>query len=236
MKYPRHVGIIPDGNRTWAKENSVNKKKWHIQWTKRAKKIIKYCFDETDIETVTIWWASTENTSKRSKTELRYLYKIIKNFGNDIKEYSRKNKINFRWAGSWDSLPDSLVDFLEDMENEFNYEDSNKTFVLAFDYGGQDEIVRWVNKMLDDINDWEKKEITKDKLQKYLDFSELPRLDLVIRTKGNLARRTSGFMSWWIWYSELYFTDTKFPWFDIWEFEKALERFDNIKNERNFGK
>jgi undecaprenyl diphosphate synthase len=79
-------------------------------------------------------------------------------------------------------------------------------------------------------------EITKENMEKYLDFNWLPNLELVIRTKQKLAKRLSGFMLWWIWYAQLYFTDLYFPDFNVEEFKKALEWYNTTVNTQNFGK
>ncbi len=103
-------------------------------------------------------------------------------------------------------------------------------------YGGRDEILRGIQKLYasGDLN--HKESLTEEDLGKYLDFAALPNVDLVIRTKGNMARRTSGFMARWIGYAELYFTDVTFPAFDEKEFDTALAWFDAVAEERNFGK
>ena len=73
-------------------------------------------------------------------------------------------------------------------------------------------------------------------LSNAMDLANIPPVDLIIRTKGDQAQRTSGFMTRWIGYAELYFTETKCPEFDVKEYQKALKRFDTIANKRNFGK
>ena len=78
--------------------------------------------------------------------------------------------------------------------------------------------------------------LTEDVLSSYMDFADLPPIELVVRTKANEAKRLSGFMLWWIGYAELYFTDVKFPDFDTHELQKALQWFDSIAQKRNFGK
>lgn len=139
--------------------------------------------------------------------------------------------MNFRVAGDKSKLPDYLVQFLNEKESEFKYPDSSKTFVLAINYGWQDEILRAVKK-LEDSGD----EISQENLEKYMDFGWLPTVDLVIRTKQKLAKRLSWFMLWWIGYAQLYFTDLYCPDFTIEEFEKAITWWNDSLWSQNFGK
>lgn len=79
-------------------------------------------------------------------------------------------------------------------------------------------------------------DLTEEKFGSYLDFGDLPPIELVMRTKGNEAKRLSGFMLWWIAYAEIYFTPLKFPAFNTVALEEALQWFDEIQGKRNFGK
>jgi undecaprenyl diphosphate synthase len=129
-------------------------------------------------------------------------------------------------------LDPEFVTYLQDKQKKYSFE-SEKAVVFAINYGGRDEIIRGVKTFLDEHS---LDELNEETLSKSLDFGELPPLDLVIRTKGNLARRTSGLMSWWIGYAELYFTDKKYPEFTVEEYQKALEWFNQVVEYRNFGK
>ena len=120
---------------------------------------------------------------------------------------------------------------MDEKELEFKFSDSPKTFVLAVNYWWQDEILRAVNKL---SNSWEK--VNKENLEKYMDFGWLPTVDLVIRTKQKLAKRLSGFMLWWIWYAQLYFTDLYCPQFTVEEFDKAIKWWDDSLQSQNFWK
>ena len=128
-------------------------------------------------------------------------------------------------------MPTHLVNFLEEKESEFKFLESSKIFVLAVNYGWQDEILRAMKKLNDS---WEK--INKKNLEKYMDFWWLPTVDLVIRTKQKLAKRLSGFMLWRIWYAQLYFTDLYCPQFTVQEFEKAIEWWNDSLESQNFWK
>ena len=97
--------------------------------------------------------------------------------------------------------------------------------------------MRGIEKYCEDIKNVKNKNVgklTEEEFGKYLDLGDLPPVDLVIRTKADEARRLSGFMLWWIGYAELYFTDIKFPAFNLDELQKALTWFDSIAEKRNF--
>lgn len=137
-------------------------------------------------------------------------------------------------------MPQKLQDYFAKRIEETKDYLGEKAFVLAVNYGGQDEIVRGVNKMIaaekENIQKNELKEITKEKLSQYLDFGDLPNVDLVIRTKGAMAKRLSGFMLWWLGYAQLYFTEKKCPDLMVSEFNKSLEWYDSVIQYQNFGK
>lgn len=232
MIYPKHIALIPDGNRTWAKEKWIHQMLWHIEWFNRVVESAKYVFANTPIEVFTCWWLSTENLTNRSEEELEYLFNLYKKLHSDMDEFLKEHQINFKWAWSSNRLPDHLVEFLRSKEKELSF-DTNKYFVLAINYWWRDEILRWINRL---IEDWKSKIETEKDLNDYLDFWKFPNVELVIRTKGDMARRLSWFMLWWIGYAELYFTKIKCPDFTIDELQTALARFDEVSNERNFWK
>ena len=163
--------------------------------------------------------------------ELNYLFDLYKRITENLYDMMRKNHVNFRVAWDKTQLPDHLVKFLNEKESEFKFSDSSKTFVLAVNYGGQDEILRAMDKLKDS---WE--EISKENLEKYMDFWWLPSVDLVIRTKQKLAKRLSGFMLRRIWYAQLYFTDLYCPQFTVEEFDKAIGWWNSSLESQNFGK
>ena len=128
-------------------------------------KIAQYIYTQTEIEVFTLWGLSTENLTNRSQQELGYLFDLYRQITENLYELFRQKKVNFRVAGDMEGLPHDLVSFLEQKQDEFSYPESNKTFVLAVNYGGQDEILRAMKKLVasGDV-------ITKEKLEKYLDF------------------------------------------------------------------
>ena len=140
---------------------------------------------------------------------------------------SLKNKVRIRHIGRKDRLPKNVVQELVKVE-EATKDFDNINIQICLDYGGRDEIVRAINKILKSGV----QEINEDDLINYLDSVGIPDPDLIIRTSGE--KRTSGFMPFQSGYSELYFSDVHFPDFTPKELRKAVEEFS--MRRRNFGK
>jgi len=223
---PRHVAIIPDGNRRWAKKRGMIGFKGHekagemnslISLFNEARKLgVKY---------ISFWGFSTENW-KRDKEENEKLFNVflkgIKAFG----KYAHENKIRFRHVGRKDRLSKEVVEALIKLENETKeYHDYN--IQLCLDYGGRDEIIRAVNKLLVT----RAKSVNEDQFSRALDTKDLPEIDLIIRTSGE--KRLSGFMPYQGVYAELVFIKKHFPDFSKKDIRKALKEFS--KRSRRFG-
>ncbi len=245
MIYPKHVWLIPDWNRTWARNNWYPKFSGHLQWFNTVINLTKYIFGETWIQVFTVWWLSTENSKGRDDEELSYLFDLYKQVPQTLFNFLEENKVNFRWIGKPDWLPSDLVDFLQEKEKQLDFE-SERFIIMAVNYWWRDEISRGVRELtkeymqvLESKDDIDKKvtdkSIEKD-LENKLDLAWFPEIELVIRTKWEYAKRLSGFMLWWIWYAELYFTKKYCPELDKEEFEKAIEWFNSVYEARNFGK
>ncbi len=235
MNYPRHIAIIPDGNRTRAKERNLPSSIWHKTWHERAKELAMYTLWETPIEVITFRWASTENIKERSQEELSYLYEIYQIITTDMEEFYDTHGIGIKWIGSEQWLPQNLITFFREQEKRF-VSKNGKHVIIAVNYGWRDEIMRGIKKYIHEEWVSEIDHITEEKLSTYMDLWNIPPVDLVIRSKGEVAKRLSGFMSRWIWYAELYFFDKYFPDFTVEELKKSLSRFDSIVDHRNFGK
>lgn len=231
MIYPKHVALIPDWNRTWAKDKWIPQIIWHKEWFNRLLELSKYIFTNTPIKVFTAWWLSTENLKNRTQEELEYLFELYKLFPTDMYEFLYENKVNFKWIWSEVWLPDHLIDYLRNKEKELTF-DTDRYNIMCINYGWRDEIIRWVNKCL---NRW-LTQVTEPEFSDMLDFAWLPNVDLVIRTKWDVSRRLSWFMLWNIWYAELYFSDLKCPDFSQEQLIKALDWFNSISDKRNFWK
>ena len=225
-KVPLHIAIIPDGNRRWARKKGMKETEGHRKSVEHSK--IMSLFDEArrlGVKYVSVWGFSTENW-KREKEEINYLFNLIERFVKELKRESSKNKIRFRHFGRKDRLPKKLVSKMDELERESaKYSDFN--IQLCLDYGGRDEIVRAVNRVLKD----KKKRVDEGVFSSYLDSAEIPDVDLIIRTSGE--KRSSGFMPFQSAYAEFYFVKKCFPDFGKKDLRKAIQEFG--KRKRRFG-
>ena len=235
MNYPRHIAIIPDGNRTRAKEKDLPGILWHKAGLERSKELVKYTLWDTPIEIITLRWASTENIRERSQEELEYLYEIYQTIDEEMKDFYEIHGIGYKWIWSEKWLPRKLVNFFKEQEKKY-ISRNGKYVILAVNYGGRDEIIRGIKNYVNNNDIKNIDELDENKLSSYMDLWEFPPIELVIRSKWEVAKRLSGFMTRWIWYAELYFFDKYFPDFTVDEFKKSLSRFDSIVDKRNFGK
>lgn len=234
MLYPEHIAIIPDGNRTWAKNNNLPTYRWHLKWADNMIKLTEYIFGKTTIKSFTTWWLSTENLKNRKKIELDYLFDLYEKFILKFKNKLLKNKINLNWIWSKEWISANFMDFLQKTISTINSDNNTRNLNIAINYWWKDEIIRWIKKIYQEWIDI--KTLDEKKFWNYLDFWNQPNLDLLIRTKWNLAKRLSWFMLWQVWYSELYFSDKLFPDFDANELKKSLDWFNEISINRNFWK
>ncbi len=223
---PKHIAIIPDGNRRWAKQKGLDELEGH----KRAGSYenIKSLLNEAKklgAVYFTLWVFSTENW-KRSKREVDELFKIIIELLERIESDLVKDKIRFRHIGRRDRLPKKLIEIIERLE-EITKDFSSFNLQICLDYGGRDEIVRAINKAIKSGTS----EVLEEELANYLDSVGIPDPDLIIRTSGEY--RMSGFMPFQSAYSEFYFTDVHFPDFGPAQLKEAVESFKNRK--RRFG-
>lgn len=223
---PRHIAIIPDGNRRWAKEKGLGISEGHRKAA--SKENIIALLDEArnlGVKYLTFWVFSTENWNRDSK-ELKGLFGVILRSLKVLRDDALKNKVRFRHLGRKDRLSKNLVKFIEKLEKDTEKFDEFN-FQMCLDYGGRDEITRAMNKMLKAGV----QEITEDDIGMYLDSYGVPDPDLIIRTSGE--KRMSGFMSFQSAYAEFYFTDLHFPDFGPKELRKAVEEFG--RRRRTFG-
>lgn len=233
MIYPKHVAIIPDWNRTRAKENNVTiPEAYWISYQKWVD-LLEHTFTNTDVKVFTLWWLSTENTAKRPQEEYDFLMNMYKQIDSKLDEILEKNQINFMWIWNPAWVTEWFKNYLNEKKTRFSYP-TDKRFVFWVNYGWRDEIMRWIQKLAADWKDLTK--ITEEDITKSLDLWHIPPIELVIRTKWDQAQRTSGFMSWWIGYAELYFTAKRCPELSILTYKEALTWFDQMAEKRNFGK
>lgn len=233
---PRHIAIIPDGNRRWAKSKGLNPTLGHFFGYEKMKDVLKWCLD-LGVETITIYALSIENLKKRNREEVEKLIGIFEEgmrdllVSREIQEYNVKVKL----IGKRDLLPDSLKELIREVEVKTrNY---NSRFLnIAIGYSGREEIVNAVKKIVEDAKSGKLhvKDIDEETFSKYLYTGDLPHPDpdLIIRTSGE--ERLSGFLLWQCAYSELYFCDVYWPDFRKIDFWRAIRSYQ--KRERRFGR
>ncbi len=222
-----HVVIIPDGNRRWAKGRGL--KPWEGHRAAGSEEHMRSLLEEAQklgITHLTFWGFSTENW-ERDKKEIEEVFSLIYDVLCIFEEELVKRKIRFRHIGRKDRLPKKIVRKIGDLENTTRgFGEHNVQ--LCLDYGGRDEIVRAVGKIIQSG----KKEVSEQDIIDSLDTKDIPDPGLIIRTSGE--HRTSGFMPFQSSYAELYFAPMHFPDFKSEDLRKAV--LDFMKRKRNFGK
>ncbi|MCK4762666.1 MAG: di-trans,poly-cis-decaprenylcistransferase [Candidatus Aminicenantes bacterium] len=226
-RIPVHLAIIMDGNGRWAKKRGLKREEGHKKGTETARKITEYSL-KAGIRHLTLFTFSSENW-KRPVTEVRMLMNMLYEKLIEQKELLVKNEIRLNILGELKGLPGKLRDKIaETMEFSKSYKKMQLN--LALNYGARMEILQAVKKIAADGVSPAK--INEKLFKKYLYTGEIPDPDLLVRTSGEL--RISNFLLFQLAYSELYFTETLWPDFDLKEFLKALLDFQN--RQRRFGK
>ncbi len=226
QKELKHVAIILDGNRRFAKRLMLEPWKGHEYGRKKLEKVLDYAKD-LGIKEMTFYALSVENIKNRPKNELEYLYKIFKEtFKNIDSEKIEKNKIRIKFIGNLFLLPEDLRLLCEKLEEETR---KNNNFIVNFAiaYGGRQELIMAVRKILK--NKVKEENIDEKLIEKNLYNASPP--DLIIRTGGE--KRTSNFLPWQSAYSEWIFLDKMWPEFEKEDLINCVEEFK--KRKRNFG-
>jgi undecaprenyl diphosphate synthase len=224
---PTHVAIIMDGNGRWARERRLPRLAGHRAGVDNLRRVLEACV-EFGIQYLTIFAFSTENWD-RPPVEVRGLLKILEEvIDTEIAEL-HKNGVQLRHMGRLDRLQPALQ---EKIRRAIELTQDNQKLILnvAWNYGGRDEIVHAIQKMLADGISPE--EVDEELVSSYLYTTNCPDPDLMIRTSGEF--RMSNFLIWQGAYTELYTTPTYWPDFDREELQKALREY--ALRERRFGR
>lgn len=227
MKVPRHIGVILDGNRRFAKKLMIKPWKGHEWGAKKVEKLIEWA-REIGVEELTLYAFSIENFN-RPKLEFNYLMKIFN------EEYERvlndkkimTEKIRFNFVGRLHMFPKDLqLKMKKLMEKTKN---NDKLIVnIAMAYGGRAEVIDAIKKIVD--SGVKSKDVTEELIDANVYNASKP--DLIIRTSGE--HRTSGFLIWAGAYAELIFVEKNWPEFEKEDFLKCIEDYCN--RDRRFGK
>jgi undecaprenyl diphosphate synthase len=220
---PKHIAIIPDGNRRWAKERNLPSLFGHKKGYERVKELVEFS-REHGISLVTFWAFSTENW-KRSNEEVEGILHILQEGLETLYKELHKEKTRFVHIGRKDRLGEKLLSLIETMEQETK-EYTSFCLVLAIDYGGEDQMLR-ASEL------WAREGDTKKTLIDFLDttLQDVPHPEIVIRTSGEV--RTSGFMPIESAYAEWFFEKAYFPDFDVEALKRVLDEYKN--RSRRFG-
>jgi len=220
---PKHVAIIPDGNRRWARLRGKRAFYGHSRGVAAFEKVAMHAFD-CGVECLSMWGMSLDNLQKRSKAEVFGLLRIFKNEFRGLAEseeiHRREIKINV--LGRWrEKFPAAVKAEIERaMETTKKYRSGQLNFFLV--YNGTDEMRRAVRGVADSIKKGGK--VTDKMIKNHLMTRGLPRVDLVIRTGGE-PHLSNGFMMWDVANAELYFTDKLWPAFTTSDFDDAMNSY-----------
>lgn len=221
-----HIAIIMDGNGRWAKDKGMDRIFGHKEGAKSAKKVIEACSD-LNINYLTLYAFSTENWN-RPQFEVDSLMSLLSSMlKNEIKELERNN-IVFNVVGRVEDLPKSVQNIISDVIDRTKH-NTGLILSLALSYGGRQEIIDAVNKIIAS----KKSEIIDEEIVKNnLYCPEIPDPDLIIRTAGEY--RLSNFLLWQSAYAELFVSKKNWPDFKKKDLMEALKDFEN--RDRTFGK
>ncbi|WP_332816587.1 polyprenyl diphosphate synthase [Sphingopyxis sp.] len=218
----RHVAIIMDGNGRWAKKRLLPRVAGHKAGVEAVRTIVRAAGD-LGIEAMTLYAFSSENW-KRPEEEVSDLMGLMKRFIlSDLDEFA-SNDVKLKVIGNWRALAPDVVGLIE---NALERTAGNKrtTLAVALNYGAQDELVRAATAAA------AQGAITEDAIAAHLDTADMPPLDLLIRTSGEV--RLSNFLLWQSAYAELYFTDILWPDFKPADLKAALDHF--ARRDRRYG-
>ncbi|QNO26408.1 di-trans,poly-cis-decaprenylcistransferase [Sphingopyxis sp. OPL5] len=218
----RHVAIIMDGNGRWAKKRLLPRVAGHRAGVEAVRTIVRAAGD-MGLEALTLYAFSSENW-KRPEDEVSDLMGLMKRFIiSDLDEFAA-NDVKLKVIGDWRALAPDVVTLIE---NALDRTAGNKrtTLAVALNYGAQDELVRAATAAAAEGA------ITAEAIEAHLDTADMPPLDLLIRTSGEV--RLSNFLLWQAAYAELYFTDRLWPDFKPADLQAALDHF--ARRERRYG-
>lgn len=229
MNIPKHIAIIPDGNRRWARERGLPTFYGHKKGFDQSIELSRKS-RELGIKVLTFWAFSTENW-QRSRKEVNYLMQLYSQMIDKNLKIAQEEKIRIIHLGRKDRISKDLTEKISQAEKKtINFKKYYLT--IALDYGGKDEIIRAIERSKNQKS--KIKNLNEENFNQFLDTKDLPypNPDLVIRTSGEV--RTSGFMIWQTAYSEWIFYPKYFPDFTSKDLEKCLIEYSN--RQRRFGK
>ncbi len=230
-RMPCHIAVIMDGNGRWAKKQGAKRIFGHSNAIKAVRDVTEGCA-ELGVQFLTLYAFSTENWN-RPKEEVNALMSLlIKTIKSELPTL-QKNNIRLSSIGDITQLPNKAQNELREAK-EATKSNTGLNLILALSYSSKWEITKAVKRICEDVlsNDIQSNTINSELISTYLETSEIPDPDLLIRTSGEM--RISNFLLWQIAYSELYFTEILWPDFRKKDLLEAISTYQ--KRERRFGK
>ena len=228
MNVPKHVAIIMDGNGRWATKRGLVRSAGHLEGSKTLEKLAIHAID-MGVKVLSVYAFSTDNF-KRDAKEVNYLMDLVVKYFNTKFEKINKKGVKVVISGRKTNLRSDVIEAINNIEKKTK-DNTAGIIYICLNYGGQVEIIDGAIRLAEDIkNGLDVSNFKREDFNHYM-YHELPPIDLLIRTGGEL--RVSNFMLYEMSYSEFYFTNTYFPDFDKSEFNKALFMYEN--RDRRFG-
>ncbi len=227
---PKHIAIIMDGNRRWAKAKGKPVSFGHKEGAKTLEKIVRYA-NKIGLEYITVYAFSTENW-KRAEDEIKALMMLLQNYLDEYAKRADTENIKVKILGDISALSEGMQKSINKCM-ERTKDNTGVTFNIALNYGGRDEILKAIKQIAKEVKEDKLKieEITEDKVSNSLYTKGEPDPDLLIRTSGEL--RLSNFLPWQLVYSEFLFIDKNWPDFNEEDLDNAIIEYQ--KRTRKFG-
>ena len=227
---PKHIAIIMDGNRRWAKARGKQAAFGHKEGAKTLEKIVRYA-NKRGIKYITVYAFSTENW-KRAEEEVKTLMTLFQSYLDDYSKRADSENIKVKIIGSRDGLSEKMKDSISKCM-ERTKDNTGITFNIALNYGGRDELLKAVKNISEQVkeNKLNIEDITEETISNNLYTQGQPDPDLLIRTSGEI--RLSNFLPWQLVYSEFLFIEKYWPDFSEEDLENAIKIYQ--QRNRKFG-
>ena len=227
---PRHIAIIMDGNRRWAKAQGKPASFGHKAGAKTLEKIVRYA-NKIGLEYITVYAFSTENW-KRTEEEVKALMMLLQSYLDDYSKRADTENIRVKILGDISALAPGMQKSIKNCM-ERTKDNTGVTFNIALNYGGRDELVKAIKQIAQEVKDEkiEIEDISEEMVSNNLYTKGEPDPDLLIRTSGEL--RLSNFLPWQLVYTEFLFIDKNWPDFTEEDLDNAIIEYE--KRTRKFG-
>ena len=227
---PRHIAIIMDGNRRWAKAQGKPASFGHKAGAKTLEKIVRYA-NKIGLEYITVYAFSTENW-KRTEEEVKALMMLLQNYLDDYSKRADTENIRVKILGDISALAPGMQKSIYNCM-ERTKDNTGVTFNIALNYGGRDELVKVIKQIAQEVKEGkiDIQDISEEMVSNNLYTKGEPDPDLLIRTSGEL--RLSNFLPWQLVYSEFLFIDKNWPDFTEEDLDNAIVEYE--KRTRKFG-